>query len=663
MHDPAAPDETQQERAALLASQLEESREACEAARGECRRLRLIMDNAPVLLAYLDTEHRYRFVNAAYAHRFSGEVEAILGRSVADVLGEEIWSEIKPFRERVVAGESLDYEVDVELRPGLQQRMHCILNPARDAAAGVVGYVVAITDVTDRKRVAEARDLLAAIVESSDDAILSVTPDGCVTSWNPGAARLFGYSAPEMIGQSVQRLISPGAEQGMLARISRGERVHHFETVRLAKDGRRIDVSLSAAPMKAHSGRIVGIAEVARDITDAKKSEAAIKASEEALRTADRHKDEFLALLAHELRNPLAPLVNAVALLHSAAADPTVRRVRDMMDRQLRQLQRLVDDLLDVSRISRGRFELRREPVNVGLALETAIEACNAQVATRQHALTMSVPPQSLMVEGDFARLTQVFVNLISNSAKYTEPGGRISVTLRKSDSDAVVTVRDSGIGIPSESLGIVFDMFSQVQAHKLYAGGGLGIGLALVRSLVEMHGGKVEAQSEGAGLGSTFTVRLPLIATEPSVEESARGDARDTDAQRRSRILIADDNVDGAASLSLLLQMRGHETRTASNGLQAVELAVSFLPEIVFMDLGMPLLDGLEATRRIRARAEGRSMVIVALTGWGQESDRQKTRDAGMDLHLVKPIDLDGIAAVETEYLIKSLQSLTDQQ
>jgi CheY-like chemotaxis protein len=231
-------------------------------------------------------------------------------------------------------------------------------------------------------------------------------------------------------------------------------------------------------------------------------------------------------------------------------------------------------------------------------------------------------------------------------------------VALRKSEDGAVITVRDTGIGIPPESLDLVFDMFSQVQAHKLYAGGGLGIGLALVRSLVEMHGGSVDVHSEGSGRGSTFTVWLPeMHGLSPSSKGSGPREARDSSAQHKRRVLIADDNVDGAASLSLLLQLRGHETRTASNGLQAVELAAAFQPEIIFMDLGMPLLDGLEACRRIRALPAGESIVIVALTGWGQNSDRRQTSEAGMDMHLVKPIGLDDIAAVETQCLIKGPQ------
>jgi len=252
------------------------------------------------------------------------------------------------------------------------------------------------------------------------------------------------------------------------------------------------------------------------------------------------------------------------------------------------------------------------------------------------------------MVDGDFARLTQVFANLVSNSVKYTEPGGRIEVTLCRSDSDAVLTVKDSGIGIPAESLDSVFEMFSQVQAHKEHAGGGLGIGLALVRTLVEMHGGRVEAQSKGSGKGSVFTVRLPLLQGSAVREPAQEGAQRAQVSQQAARrILIADDNTDAAESLAAILRSQGHDTYLASDGRQAVELAQIYRPQIIFMDLGMPHLDGLSATREIRGQPWGKSMLIAGLTGWGQPEDRRKSREAGMDVHLVKPIDLSDIAAV----------------
>jgi two-component system, chemotaxis family, CheB/CheR fusion protein len=649
MQDPSVTSRTVDEKLVSLSVELARSRETVSTLHAECERLKLIIENAPVLLAYLDTEHRYRFVNSAYSLRYGGKPEAVLGQPAAAILGEKVWAEIEPYRERVLTGETLEYEVDVERVPGRPQRMHCALNPARNAEGRVVGYVIAVTDVTDRKRVAEARDLLAAIVESSDDAIISMTLAGRVTSWNAGATRLFGYTADEMIGHTTLRLDPPEEEHLILRKINSGESVRRYETVRFAKDGRQLDVSLSAARMRDDTGRIVGIAKVARDITEAKQAEAAIKRSQEALHEADRRKDEFLALLAHELRNPLAPLVNALELLRpAAAADPALERLRNMMERQLTQLERLVDDLLDVSRISRGRFELRRTPVALALAVETAVESCQSLIAARVHTLSVDIPTEPLVVEGDFARLAQVFANLLSNSAKYTEPGGRIDVTVRKSGSDAVMTVSDTGIGIPRESLDVVFDMFSQVQAHKQHAGGGLGIGLALVRSLVEMHHGSVKAQSDGPSRGSAFTVRLPLLQTPTGAKPnpSQRGTLECT-TQRARRVLIADDNADAAASLASILQLQGHETCIAANGHQAVELAATYRPEIIFMDVGMPLLDGLEATRQIRAQPWGKSMLIVALTGWGQQNDRRRTLEVGMNMHLVKPIDLKEINAV----------------
>src|SRR6185437_15183277 len=422
-----------------LSDELSQCREAIRALETECARLKLIVENAPLLLAYLDTGHRYRFVSGAYSSRFADKVEEVLGQSVATVLGEELWAEIKPYRERALRGETVDYEVDVERIPGTGQRMHCALHPARDADGRVIGYVAAITDVTDRKRLAEARDFLAAIVESSDDAIISMTPDGRVTSWNAGATRLFGYTADEMIGQTAARL-SPSCEvQTILDRINRGETVRQHETAWLTKQGRHLDISLSAAAMHDHSGRIVGITQVVRDISEAKQAEAVIQRSQDALREADRRKDEFLALLAHELRNPLAPLVNSVELLRpAAAADPTLQRIRDMMERQLRQLARLVNDLLDISRISRGHFELQRAPMPLQLAIEAAVEACQSQIAARGHTLALDICAEPLVVLGDFARLAQVFANLLSNSAKYTQPGGRIEVTLHRDGTDAV---------------------------------------------------------------------------------------------------------------------------------------------------------------------------------------------------------------------------------
>lgn len=633
---------------AMLAGELDSSRSAFAALSADYERLKEMADNAPVLLAYCDCDHRYRYVNAAYSIRYGAEPAELVGKSVAELLGPELWGRIAAYREKVLTGQPVEYEVAVERSPGTIQHMRCALNPTHDADGRVVGYVAAITDVTADKRVAEVRDLLAAIVDSSEDAIISRTLDGRITSWNEAAERLFGYTASEIVGKTLLPSELYEEEAVILERLRNGERISRYETVRYAKDGRCINVSLSAAPMRDHNGQIVGAAKVARDITESKQAEAALRRSEEALRESDRRKDEFLSVLAHELRNPLAPLANALEVIRrSASKDPDLQRLRDMMDRQLNQLVRIVDDLLDVSRISRGRLELRRERLSLAVAVQSALESCQSLFYTRGQEITLDLASEPLHVDGDFARLAQVFVNLLSNSAKYTERGGHIRVSLERHGEQAVVKVRDNGIGIPRESLATVFDMFSQIQSHKPLAEGGLGIGLALVRSLVQMHGGSVEADSDGPGTGSVFTVRLPIVTAGPVDDIAALASNPETGPERRRRILVADDNTDAAKSLAMLLQMQGHETCTAADGRQAVELAASFQPEIIFMDLGMPRVDGLEATRQIRAQPWGRSILIVALTGWGQQHDRHRTRQVGMDIHLVKPISMDGIAAV----------------
>lgn len=366
--------------------------------------------------------------------------------------------------------------------------------------------------------------------------------------------------------------------------------------------------------------------------------------AEQALLEADRRKDEFLAVLAHELRNPLAPIRNGLQILRlRAGGDSALQSTVSMMDRQTSHLVRLIDDLLDVSRITRGKLDLRRQRVLLTDVLASAVEGSRVFIEARGHDLTVNVHPGAagLLVDCDPHRLAQVFSNLLSNSAKYTDSGGRIALMLERENNEAVVKVQDNGIGIPRQALNQVFELFSQAHSHEVRADGGLGIGLSLVRTLAELHNGSVTAFSEGPGTGSTFTVRLPIA--EPCAE--APGAAAGTLAsstptrQGRRRVLVVDDSADAAASLARLLEMEGHELRTAADGEEAVEQAREFCPDIIFMDLGMPRMDGLEATRRIRALEQGQGAVIVALTGWGQEADRRRTSNAGMDHHLVKPV------------------------
>jgi signal transduction histidine kinase len=380
---------------------------------------------------------------------------------------------------------------------------------------------------------------------------------------------------------------------------------------------------------------------------------------ERALKEADRHKDEFLAMLAHELRNPLAPILNAVQLMRKKSlGDPQLVWSRDVIDRQLAHLTRLVDDLLDVSRITRGKINLAREPVEVAGLVARAVETVQPLIFERGHQLTIDVPDEPIRVYGDPLRLTQALGNVLANAAKYTEGAGRISLIARQSDDGVEIRVRDTGIGIPSALLPMIFDMFTQLRNDTGRSQSGLGIGLALVRKLLEMHGGTVTASSGGDGLGSEFLITLPVISNDTtrvsasadspgnghaaSVDAAALADPGATPNVLRRRILVADDNSDALESLATLLELGGHEVFSAANGVLALESAERNLPEVALLDIGMPKLDGYEVARRIRAQPWGRGITLVALTGWGQESDRRRSGEAGFDSHLVKPLDLD---------------------
>jgi signal transduction histidine kinase len=356
----------------------------------------------------------------------------------------------------------------------------------------------------------------------------------------------------------------------------------------------------------------------------------------ETYRKEGRKKDDFLAVLAHELRNPLAPIRNAVEYLRlKGPADPDLQGVRDIVERQVRQLTRLVDDLLDVGRITRGKVVLRRERANLGVVLANAVESCRPLIEAGGHDLTVVVPPEPLFVDADVARLAQVFGNLLTNAAKYTDRGGRIRVAAGRQGDDAVVSVADTGIGIAAGHLPGVFDMFSQVAPAQERSQGGLGIGLALVRSRGELHGGRVG----GPGRGSEFTVRLPLLVG-PAGRAGSAGPAGAGGPRPGCRVLVADDNEDAAQSLAMMLSVLGHEVRTAADGVAAVELGARFRPDVALLDIEMPRLNGYEAARQIRRQPWGERVTLVAFTGWGQDEDKRRAVAAGFDHHFTKPVD-----------------------
>ena len=548
-----------------------------------------------------------------------------------------------------------EQEHEVLDRSGRWHSLH--VRPYMTLDNKVDGAVLMLMDVDTLKRSEQAAAQLAAMVTSSDDAIMGTDMNGVFTSWNPAAQRLFGYAAAEVIGKPMTLLIPPhhaDGELGTVERVLRGEIVDHYETERRRKDGSLLDVSLTVSPVRDAGGRIIGAAKIARDVSERRRADEALRRSEaqlaadaaaltklnEALAETDRHRVEFLAMLAHELRNPLAPLRNAVEIIRLSDERPAREQAQDMMMRQVGHMVRLVDDLLDASRISRGNLRLRKERVGLAMVVGSAVEIVRPLVEAAGQDLAVTLPAEPIYLHGDPTRLSQVLSNLLGNSAKYSDGRGHISLRAEPQDGQVVISVKDDGIGILAEQLPQVFDMFSQGDRSLERTHGGLGIGLALVKSVVEMHGGSVEARSDGAGRGSEFVVRLPVVAEGPSSEQPAEDDGKKVALPRR-RVLVADDSGEGAESLETLIQLLGSDVRTAHDGLEAVQVAMDFRPDLILMDLGMPALNGLDATRRIREQPWGRVIRIFALTGWGEEADRRRSTEAGCDGHLVKPVDV----------------------
>ncbi len=388
--------------------------------------------------------------------------------------------------------------------------------------------------------------------------------------------------------------------------------------------------------------RMLTLVSAAHSALRARRRQYEVKRLLEETRQAVEQRDQFLAMLAHELRNPLSPIRNALQILKQPDVHgPVVDQARDMAERQVQHMARLLDDLLDVSRVSRGKIQLRKETVDVGAVARNTAEAVRPLFVARGHELTAAWSPEPLLVHGDPTRLEQVLTNLLNNACKYTDPGGRISLSVERGGDEVVLRVRDNGIGIPAEKLPKIFDLFVQAERRLDRSQGGIGVGLTLVRKLVELHGGTVEARSDGPGQGSEFAVRLPACA-EPTVRDGHEGDdeAADPTARASCRVLVVDDNVDAADSLGMLLRLSGQQVRVAYDGPTALALAPEFQPEVVILDLGMPSMDGFAVARRLRSQPGFGKALLIALTGWGNEEAKRRSQEAGFDYHLVKPAD-----------------------
>lgn len=495
------------------------------------------------------------------------------------------------------------------------------------------------------------REQLAATLRSIGDAVIVTDATGRICSLNPIAERLTAWDDAAARGQmltDVFRIVHEESRQSVASPVERviSERAivglaNH--TLLIAHDGTERPIDDSAAPIHDASGRLAGIVLVFRDTTERRERERSL--ADDA-----RRKDEFLALLAHELRNPLAPMASALQILQlSESESVSSREAREVAQRQLTQLTRLVDDLLDVSRIMRGKVELRRERLELSSVLAQAVETAQPTIDADRHTLTVIVPPQPIWIDADRVRITQVLSNLLSNAAKYTAPEGQIRLEAQGLGDQVTICVSDNGIGIEAAKLPHVFEMFMQVAPGAERSQGGLGIGLTLVKSLVELHGGHIEADSGGKNQGSRFTVYLPSVSAAPPAKAVPVSSPAASEAGPSRQILVVDDNIDAARSLAMLLRLRGHDVALAFGGEEALAAVRQRQPELIFLDIGMPGMDGLEVARRLRAEFDT-TMVLVALTGWGTEQDRQKSREAGFDRHLTKPVDLAAVEAVLAE-------------
>lgn len=498
------------------------------------------------------------------------------------------------------------------------------------------GLAIYFRDVTERHRSQEEARKLASIIESSEDAVIGLDLDGNVTSWNQAAEKLYGYAADEVVGRSAVMLLPPNQvdeERNILNKVRRGELLRHFDTVRVRKDGRKIDVSLSVSVIRDDSGQIVGYSKIARDIGDRKRAE-------QALLEADRRKDDFLALLGHELRNPLAGIVSGVEVLNQLSpGDPDARDVQAIIERQGAHMSRLIDDLLDVSRIVRGKVTLDMQRLDLTAIVRQSAADHKTQFEQKQLTLDVQAPSMPVWVEGDSVRLAQIVGNLFSNAIKFTDPGGCVTVRIAKEPGaeQATLQVSDTGIGMTPKIIGTLFEPFAQAEESLKRSSGGLGLGLAVVKGLIELHQGTIQAASAGAGQGSTFTIRLPVcLGPRPQSVPTAT----DAHAADPLRVLVVDDNRDVLHVVSKLLKLGGHTVATALDGSTGVELAREFHPDLVLCDIGLPgEMNGYKVAEALRADPVTRWTRLVAVTGFGQDEDRRRAIEAGFDRHMTKPV------------------------
>ena len=622
-----------------------ERREMEDARRRSEQSLADFFENANVCLHWVGPDGTILRANRAELELLGYPAEEYVGRHIAEFHADQ--PVIDAILTNLTRGDTLhDYPARLRRQDGSIREV--LINSSVLREDGEFIHTRCITrDVTTQRRaeaaLRESEERYRTATAAASDLIWTNDADGLMQGEQLGWGDFTGQSRDEYQGYGWSKAVHPEDAQPTVDAWSRAvaeKSVFVFEHRVRRHDGQWRLCSVRAVPISNADGTIREWVGVHTDITERRRDEEKLRQLAADLFEADRRKDEFLATLAHELRNPLAPIRNGLQLMKLPGVQlATIEEARSMMERQLTQMVRLIDDLMDVSRISRGKLELRKERVPLATVLNSAVETSRPLIGQMGHELTIKLTKEPLIVDGDVTRLAQVFLNLLNNAAKYSDRGGHIQLDVKRQGGEAVVTVTDTGIGIAADQLPRIFEMFTQVERSLEKSQGGLGIGLTLVKRLVEMHGGNIEAKSEGPGMGSEFVVRLPLVI-EASRPQASGVEGEPAATMSSLRILIIDDNRDGADSLSEMLKIMGNDTRTAYDGQQGVYIAGEYRPDVILLDIGLPKLNGYEACRLIREQPWGKGAVLIAVTGWGQDEDRRRSHEAGFDHHMVKPVD-----------------------
>lgn len=619
----------------------------------------------------VDPETMLTSVDELFARVFEVDAAVAIAGKEIEHFTDKIHSEdrshvLSAVANAIETGELYDIEYRIPQRSGEVSWVTAKGKIFEDAKTGKKRFAGVAVDITERKKMEEAlRDTqawLSAVFEILPVGVAIVDANGKVELSNQEMHRYLPTRIQPSLDEQRHGRWRAYHEDGRLytreefpgARALRGERVvPGIEMLYTKDDGTQIWTQVAAVPIHDVDRRITGQVAVVTDVDTFKRTEEALRHSEEKYRSlfndmakSNKNLNEFLAVLAHELRNPLAPILTGLELMRMRPDSPdTVARVREMIERQANQMVHLIDDLLDIARVTNGKIEIKKKLVDLNSIVLSAVETSLPTIEGAQHELTMRVSETPLLIYADFTRIAQIIGNLLTNAAKYTPKGGKIKLSVEPDGDEAVISVNDNGIGIPVESLESVFEMFSQVHNNMERSQGGLGIGLALVRTLVQLHGGAIVATSEGPGKGSTFIVRLPLASSGEDASNQEKPSLKIESTSRSLRVLVADDNSDAAQSLSSLLNAYGHDVKIACDGAQALLIATQFRPEIVFLDIGMPGMTGYEVARRLRKIEGLQKTRLVAVTGWGAETDRTQSKEAGFDSHFTKPLSPEAIA------------------